>query len=608
MRKSKAAERSQWWSQRVAAEGSTASEGIRRQLGKPKLDPLTVLIREAAQNSCDAALPGREVDFNVQIRQLTGNRLERWREFLLPGPVGASLGLAEALDRQPTILTISDRGTTGLGGPLRADEPPLEGERADFVKFIRNVGERKGVDLGGGSYGFGKGILYNVSRCHVIVADSRCIFRGKPQRRLIGAAMGDGFQDKGVRYTGRHWLGVLEGEIAQALVDDDAEEMATALGLPRFAEGQTGTTVAIIDIDLGAVRNGDVEQERTPESAAEFIASTMLWNLWPKMIDGVENRLRCSVKFEGFSVQIPDPAATIELKPFVDAYRKLSLDGEYDVPARRAKPQEIGRFAKVESMAPIKQNYLLSLAAPFSGAAHHCARMRQADLVVNYVAGDPHPDEAIQYGAVFKAGIDADRYFSDAEPPTHDDWVTSGLHGTALGVVRLGATYVKSKLKPSVRDVDADLHHEAALAPLAGRLSGLVAGASGDGAGQPSRNGSRRSGRSGSRSAVKPRIVEGPQLIVRGGDALVVATVELPAWPTTKLVVAEPVVVIDGGIELRGLLEPAEVVGWVCLETGEHRVGSQISVGRADPRKWVVSVRPPRDAVVRLTFVVEDES
>ncbi|GAA3163986.1 hypothetical protein GCM10020255_048530 [Rhodococcus baikonurensis] len=50
--------------------------------------------------------------------------------------------------------------------------------------------------------------------------------------------MGDGFQDKGVRYTGRHWLGVLEGEIAQALVEDDAEEMATALGLPRFAEGK----------------------------------------------------------------------------------------------------------------------------------------------------------------------------------------------------------------------------------------------------------------------------------------------------------------------------------------------------------------------------------
>lgn len=606
---SNVAQRSGWWSQRVAAEGSTASEGIRRQLGKPKLDPLTVLIREAAQNSCDAALPDKEVDFNVQIRQLTGNRLARWRDFLLPDPRGAGLGLTEALNRQPSILTIADRGTTGLGGPLRADEPPLDGERADFVKFIRNVGERKGVDLGGGSYGFGKGILYNVSRCHVIVADSRCIFRGRPQRRLIGAAMGDGFQHGGVRYTGRHWLGVHERDIAQALVDDDADEMATALGLPTFSRDQTGTTVAIIDIDLGAVRTGDVEEPRTPESAAEYIASTMLWNLWPRMISDVDNRLRCSVKFEGFPVDIPDPESTIELKPFVDAYRRLSREGEYDVPARRAKPQEIGRFAKVETMAPIRKNRLLALAAPFSGAAHHCARMRQADLVVDYVKGDPHPTEAIQYGAVFKAGVEADQYFSDAEPPTHDDWVTSGLHGTALGVVRLGASYVRGNLKPSVPDVEPDQQHDAALAPLAGRLSGLVSGVSADGAAASERRGGRKSGRAGGgRAAARPKIVEGPELAIVNGEALVVATVELPAWPTSKSVSLEALVVVEGGTEQPGLLEPAVVLGWSSSDSGERRSGRSTTIAREDSRRWTVSVRPPKDAVVRLAFSVEDES
>ncbi|WP_141215347.1 MULTISPECIES: hypothetical protein [unclassified Rhodococcus (in: high G+C Gram-positive bacteria)] len=602
-----AVEQPAWWSQRVAAEGSTASEGIRRQLGKPKLDPLTVLIREAAQNSCDAALPGHDVEFKVQIRKLTGKRLAGWRGFLLPGPDGGGLGLKEALDREATILIISDRGTTGLGGPLRADEPPLDGERADFVKFIRNVGERKGVDLGGGSYGFGKGILYNVSRCHVIVADSQCVFRGKPQRRLIGAAMGDGFQHDGVRYTGRHWLGVQEGEIAQALIGDEAERMASSLGLPSFAPGQTGTTVAIVDVDLGAVRNGDNEEPRTPEGAADYIASTMLWNLWPRMIDGDNNRLRCSVKFEGFPVDIPDPARTIELKPFVDAYRKLSRAGEYDVPVRKAKPQEIGRFAMVESMAPITKSYLMSLAAPFSGSAHHCARMRQADLVVDYVAGEPHPNEAVQYGAVFKAGVDADSYFSDAEPPTHDDWVTSGLHGAALGVVRLGARFLKSNLKPSVPDIDPELHHEAALAPLAGRLSGLVAGASADGAGLSEGSGSRRSGRSGGRSAAKPKIVDGPALVVVNGEALVTATIELPLWPTSKTVTAEPLVVIEGGTEQPGTLEPPVVLGWADAANGEQRVGRSISVAREDSRKWTVSIRPPKDAVVRIALTVEDE-
>ncbi|WP_328812272.1 hypothetical protein [Rhodococcus sp. NBC_00297] len=598
-----------WWSQRVAAEGSTASEGIRRQLGKPKLDPLTVLVREAAQNSCDAALPGRDVEFNVQIRELSGKRLEGWRSFLLPGPEGADLGLVEEMTTKPTVLIISDRGTTGLGGPLRADEPPLDGERGDFVKFIRNVGERKGVDLGGGSYGFGKGILYNVSRCHVIVADSQCVFRGKVQRRLIGAAMGDGFQHDGVRYTGRHWLGVQDGDIAQALIDRDAEDVANALGLPKFAEGQTGTTVAIIAADLGAVRTGDSEESRNPQSAAEYIASTMMWNLWPKMLDGVDNRLKCSVKFEGFPVELPAPDHTIELRPFVDAFRKLSREGEYDIPPRRAKPTEIGRFAKVESMAPLAKHPLLALAAPFAGSARHCARMRQANLVVDYVPGEPNPNEAIQYGAVFKSAVEADRYFADAEPPTHDDWVTSGLHGTALGVIRLAARFVNANLKPTSVEVGPESQHDAALAPLAGRLAGLVGGAT-EGASSPGaagREGGHRAGRGSSVRSSKPKVVEGPALVVTDGQALIQATIELPAWSTTTTVIAEPFVVIDGGIEHHASLDAPVVVGWTSLEANEFRQGADLRAGPRDERRWVVSVRPPTDAVVRLAVSVSRE-
>lgn len=595
-----------WWSQRVAAEGSTASEGIRRQLGKPKLDPLTVLVREAAQNSCDAALPGHDVEFNVQIRQLSGRRLEGWRNFLLPGPDGANLGLSEAMTTDPTVLIISDRGTTGLGGPLRADEPPLDGERGDFVKFVRNVGERKGVDLGGGSYGFGKGILYNVSKCHVIVADSQCVFRGKVQRRLIGAAMGDGFEHEGVRYTGRHWLGVRDGDIAQALIDRDAEDMANALGLPKFAEGQTGTTVAIIAADLGAVRTGESEEPRTPQSAAEYMASTMMWNLWPKMLDGVENRLRCSVKFEGFAVELPAPESTIELRPFVDAFRKLSRDGEYDVPPRRAKPTEIGRFAKVETMAPLSRHPLLALAAPFTGSARHCARMRQANLVVDYVAGEPHSNEAVQYGAVFKSAVEADRYFADAEPPTHDDWVTSGLHGTALGVIRLAARFVNANLKPISVEAGPESQHDAALAPLAGRLAGLVGGvAEGRSASFGSgREGGHRAGRSPGSRMSRPKVVDGPALVVEDGVALVKATVEMPAWSTTTTVTAEPSVVIDGGVESHGLLDAPVVVGWTSSGTNEFRRGEDLRVSPRDERLWVVSVQPPHDAVVRLAVSV----
>lgn len=591
----------EWWSQRVAAEGSTASEGIRRQLGKPRLDPLTVLIREAAQNSCDAAIDGRDVDFNVKISKLSGRRLDGWRRFLLPEPAGSRLGLEHAMENEPRILTIADRGTTGLGGPLRADEPPRSGERADFVKFIRNVGERKGVELGGGSYGFGKGILYNVSRCHVIVADSQCEFRGRTQRRLIGAAMGDGFQRHGIRYTGRHWLGVQDGDIAQALLDEEADEVARSLGLPGFELGETGTTVAIVDIDLGTAI-GETET-RSPEEAANYLASTMVWNLWPRMIADSPGKLKCSVKFEGFTVEVPDPATQIELKPFVEAHRKLDRPGEYDVPQRKAPPREIGRFAKFETMAPYRRNTLLDKAAPFRGAAHHCARMRQANLVVDYFPGDPHPDEAIQYGAVFRVSADADNYFAEAEPPTHDDWVTTGLQGTALGVVRLANSSIRSGLRASASEHDEADVSDASLAPLAGRLSGLLTGVEGGGV-DDDRPRSSAGGRN--RAARRPRVIEGPHIDVRDGEVVILALVEMPRWATRKVVTASPEVVIDNGVEKAGVLDQPRVVGWTCQDTGETRRGAAFTVSRSDFRIWQVEIIPPRDAVVRLTLLTED--
>ncbi|QJY45145.1 hypothetical protein [Pseudonocardia broussonetiae] len=595
----------QWWSQPVAAEGSTASEGIRRQLGKPHLDPLTVLIRETAQNTCDAALPGGgDVEFAVRLHRLSGNRLAGWREFLLPEPAGSALGIAEAMNRGPLLMTLSDRGTTGLGGPLRADESPREGERPDFVNFIRNVGERKAVDLGGGSYGFGKGILYNVSRCHLIVADSVCMFRGRLQRRLIGAALGDGFTHGGRRWTGRHWLGVLEDGHTRPLLDDEAEEMAGKLGLPRFAEGATGTSVAIVDVDLGRRQGQDGDAVRTPEEAADFIVSTMLWNLWPRMLSDRPNRLVCSMRRDGFVNEVPDPEQLIELSPFVKAYRALAEEGRYQVPPRKSEPREIGRFAVVKGMAPLRPNPAVAAAAPFEGRAHHCARMRHADLVVDYFKGETPTDEMIQYGAVFRSSPEADGFFAEAEPPTHDDWVVNGLRGTARGVVQLATGFIRDRLReqstPAAGPVPSG---EAPLASLAGRLSGLMT-AEGDLAEGSVR---REPSGGGRRSSGGPRFVTAPHLVQENGVPVIFGVVQMPSWASTRVVVAEPVIVLDSGVEpVDGRTDGPVVLGWRSVESDPPVDGAELVIERPSDRTWELRVRPSADAVVRVNLTVRE--
>lgn len=594
--------RPRWWSQPVAAEGSIASQGIRRQLGKPNLDPLTVLIRETAQNSCDAALPGEgDVEFAIRLHQLSGNRLRAWTDYLLPEPEASGLDLAEFLGRGPMIMTISDRGTTGLGGPLRADQSPLPGERPDFVNFVRNVGEPKGVGLGGGSYGFGKGILYTVSRCHLVVVDSICNFRGRRQRRLIGAALGDGYTHQGRRFTGRHWLGPIEDDFARPLLDDEADDIAQRLGLPRFDDGATGTTLVVVDVDLGRQIRDGREIPRDPDSASEFIVSTMLWNLWPRMLSGRESRLVCSVRRDGFSTPVPDPESVPELAPFVEAYRSVTVGKDYQVPPRARAPREIGRFALKRSLAPMWENPVMSAAAPFEGRAHHCARMRQADLVVDYFTGEPGSDEMTQYGAVFRASAEADPYFVESEPPTHDDWVLSGLSGTARGVVQLASGFVREQLREATPATAAPPRSDVPLAFLANKLAGLMTGHEGDRAtatDEPDRGAGGRGGGAGRRPS--PRFTDGPALVWRDGSAVLTATVQIPQWDRPRTVRAEPLVVLDSGTEPASV-DACHVIGWHHIASDRRVDGDSLLI--SDPEtagEWRLDLTAPRDVVVRV--------
>ena len=53
-----------WFAQRYPPGGAVAGDGIQKQLGTPQLDPLEVLVREAAQNSWDAKLSAeRSISF-----------------------------------------------------------------------------------------------------------------------------------------------------------------------------------------------------------------------------------------------------------------------------------------------------------------------------------------------------------------------------------------------------------------------------------------------------------------------------------------------------------------------------------------------------------------
>ncbi len=425
----------EWIPERLPPSGGLSAEGFYKLLGRPSLDPLTVLVRETAQNSWDARPHGaRTVRFDLDLRQATDGFREvlRAEVFKSAADVQGTL-LSQALnDRELHVLIVSDRGTRGLDGPATADEVSTDGKQ-NWANFVLNAGKSKTEGNTGGTYGFGKTIAYVVSQANSVIIHSRTTHRGKTVTRLIAAAIGNRFVRDGKNFTGRHWWGVNDDGAPLPIEGAAAEALAARLGMPAFKDGELGTNVMIVSPDLG---------QRTPGQAVTFLTESILWHLWPKLVprkDGVAP-LHCSVRHDGVQVPIPAFTSRPPLARFVEAYQDLVMGEEASLtfqkrPIERITPKKmtLGHLGTVpfarEQRAVVDDGHdpdddeSPPPASPFTNsAAHHVALLRGPELVIEYLAGPIAPDPAIEWAGVFRAADEFDGIFARAEPPTHDAW------------------------------------------------------------------------------------------------------------------------------------------------------------------------------------------
>ncbi|MFE7773118.1 hypothetical protein ACFU5O_04305 [Streptomyces sp. NPDC057445] len=472
-----------WFSQPYPPEGASAAEGIRNQLGRPEFDLLTILVRESAQNSWDARLrtSSEPVDYRIDMWTVGPAHAAAWRELLLDGaPVGAErFPLRETLKRGPArVLAVSDRSTRGLGGPTRADD--AVGPDRDFVSFIRNIGEPRDTALGGGTYGFGKGIFYLLSKPGTVLVHSRCrTAQGGHETRLIGCTLWKSYVATEVggdrRYTGRHWWGDTSGDVVEPLVGTEAEVTAQRLGLRPFGPQETGTTVVVIDPNL---------DELESQAAANYLADTIAWHLWPKMIStGLKPAaMRFNVTCDGIEHSVPDPRETRPLNMFVAAYETMTGPGGSDLGCRKPR-RHLGRLGLVKKIMPPLEPTRASRMLDIEDLVHHVCLMRPAELVVTYRPGPKPPSANQGYAGVFRADEAMDEVYARAEPPTHDAWNPQSLE-------RPESTYVQTTFRRISEALDGLLSvggvarsgaKNVALGAASSLFSGLVGGAWGIG-------------------------------------------------------------------------------------------------------------------------------
>lgn len=472
-----------WYSQRFRPDGGITAEGLRNQLGRPTLSVLTVLVRESAQNSWDAKLDG-DVDYKLDLVTVSPAHRQAWNELLAPNApedVSAGRTLTEFFRGSSLrYLAVSDRGTTGLAGPVRSDEYARPNERG-WLSFVLNSGERQDVDGGGGTYGYGKGAFFLASRTGAVLIYTRFDDKGALRSRLIGSALLSSGDVDGVPYTGRHWWGRPSEDFCEPLVDEAADSTARRLGLPEFRKGETGTTVVVLDPDLTDPAVPEEERAEMPvDRAGEFLAEAAAWNLWPLMLEGRTQRLRVSITAHGASITVPSEHDDAVLANFAEAYRKAGAEIRPNVVCRSPK-KEIGRFGYVDTFGA-RTDSVAAAELGLSGSPHHVCCMRSPDLVVQYLEQQPkaHPD--IGYAGVFKVDDELDQIFSKAEPPTHDAWIDAQLVGREATFVRVAARRLKEEcakiVGPKVRDVRVA---SIPVGSIAERLGFLVSGIGGTG-------------------------------------------------------------------------------------------------------------------------------
>lgn len=435
-------------SERFVATGSVASEGVLNQIGRPRFDPLTVLVREAVQNSWDARVDTESggVHFGIHSWVLEAQSAQSMVNSLLSStPKGLAIGhlLDQVASGTCRVLAIADTGTVGLGGPTRADVIERAGEPRNFLNLLRNVGQPTRIHYRGGTFGFGKAALFLASTAHTICVHSRCRTGGAAQSRFMMAALGERYQVEdgplaGV-YTGRHWWGRSANNFVEPLLDDEADAAAQALHMPFCSGAATGTTILILAPRL------DSENASPP---ATRLASALLWHCWPKMLPraGGAPPMTFEVSWDGESVEVPDPRRHSTLAAFVRAFDSIQDSSKRSGGAlsqvseiRCERPRKplgtlaLEKFFRAPSTAAVAG---IDDTSPIALPCHHVALLRRPELVVRYQAGQI-PASSLEYAGVFLVDSAVDEIFSKSEPPTHDDWVAQALEDHERTFVRV---------------------------------------------------------------------------------------------------------------------------------------------------------------------------
>lgn len=433
---------------------------------QPPSTDATLVAREAIQNSWDAAralqvaLGDDAPPFTMRFRfrQVSGEDklamvstlgLAQLRD-RADAESRRALGLAESdalneiddPDVPLKLLYVEESGTTGMGGPWKADRSKL------YLALVA-VGFTRKAEGSGGSFGFGKAGLIRGSRLHSVVAHTRF----QEQADDPGAVS----RALGMTYWGQHrfgdssWTGFARlghdaGSEIVPFENGAADELAESLGMPARDDGRhesLGSTFLLPDPSIGA---------------ADLVRAIER-NWWPALYS---KAFKIKVTdYDGVDLQ-PRPKKDPDLKPFIRGY-EIALETQDNRPdhefKRKLKPYaprgaqryELGTVGLVADQAT--WSYSGSAGADEDGTSvkHESlvALVRSPMMVVEYLScGSAQP----HLRGTFVADPAIDDLLRQTEPKAHDAWERRLEEEGVEAHAPLIAGRVMDQVRAAVRD------------------------------------------------------------------------------------------------------------------------------------------------------------
>ena len=209
------------------------------------------LVREAIQNSLDAASPGEKVRVIISFchpkQRLIPSKIEEYLKGLRTHLVGEKAGLTDQpQENEPMdFMLIEDFGTRGLEGDIREDED-ISGDggrpKNDFFYFWRNIGRAVEGTTARGRWGLGKTVFQAASRINSFFGVT--VRRSDPRRLLLGQSVLKIHTSQGKKFAPYGYYGIFDDGFALP-VDDPihVNRFCGEFGLQR--SNQPGLSVIV---------------------------------------------------------------------------------------------------------------------------------------------------------------------------------------------------------------------------------------------------------------------------------------------------------------------------------------------------------------------------